>query len=146
VCKTLDQMSAKTSPTQSATWLHAQAKMIQNLPIVGVDPILTEWGDQIAGAFDRAAQTLAIGQQNAQVAAQGVNSPAGYANSTETGYGNTDTAESRAAFRNAQQQRRQAAQQQRAAAGDQALSILNDAMATRGKIRTLMVQKYNVEF
>jgi hypothetical protein len=152
IARTLDQMSAKTSPTQSAGWLHAQSKMIQQLPILGVDPVLIEWGGTISGAFDRAAQTLAVGQQQAQIAAAGVASPTGIA--TAGGDGNyatqggsmTDTAESRAAFRNAQQQRRQAAQQQRAAAGDQALGILQEAMATRAQVRTLMTQKYNVEF
>jgi len=148
VCKTLDQMGAKSSPTQSGAWLHAQARMIQQLPAVGVDPMLLEWGDSISGAFNKAAQTLVVGQQNAQVAAQGVQSPTGYSESQSGTQGGavTDTPESRAAFRNAQQQRRQAAQQQRAAAGDQALSILNEAMASRGKVRVLMVQKYNVEF
>jgi hypothetical protein len=148
ICKIFDQMSAKSSPTQSATWLHAQSRVIQQLPALGVDPMLLEWGDQTTSAFNRAAQTLAIGQQNAQVAAAGVASPTASGNNSygSQGGSTSDTPESRAAFRNMQEQRRQVAQQQRAVAADQALAILNEAMATRGKIRTLMVQKYNVEF
>ena len=89
-----------------------------------------------------------MGQQKAQVAAANVASPTGYSSyeSGTLGGNTTDTPESRAAFRNAQQQRRQAAQQQRAVAADQALNVLNDVMASRGKVRILMVQKYNVEF
>ena len=145
IVKILDQSTVKGSPTTSATWLHAQARVIQQLPALGVDPMLLDWGDQVAGAFNRAAQVLAVGQQNAQVSAAGVATPSASVTSG-TGGSNMDSPESRAAFRNAQDQRRQAAQQQRAAAADQALSILNEAGATRGKIRSEMVQKYNVEF
>jgi hypothetical protein len=147
ICKIFDQMSAKSSPTQSAAWLHAQSRAIHTIPAVGVDPELMDWGDQIAQAFDKTAQVLAVGQQHAQVAVAGVGSPTASSGSWNGSQGGStaDTPESRAAFRNAQEQRRQAGAQQRALAADQALSILNEAIATRGKVRTMLVQKYNVE-
>ena len=79
------------------------------------------------------------------MAAQGVASPTAYTNYSPQGGGNS-TPETRAAYRNAQQQRRQVAQTERGAAGDRAMTIMNQVLPTRGKIRAEMTQKYGVEF
>jgi hypothetical protein len=146
VSKMIDAIGPKPSPKQGATWLATQAKMIQQLPVLNVDPALLEWGNSVASAFTRAAQELAIGQQRAMTAAQGVASPTGYTSYSTSGLGGTDTAETRAAFRNAQQQRQQAAQTERGAAAERAFGFVNDLLGSRGKIRADMTQKYGVEF
>jgi hypothetical protein len=143
----LDTLVAKQSPKQGATWLVAKARVIEQLPILDVDPALVSWGNSVGDTLKRAAQELAIGQQRAGNAALTVQSPTG---STYAGEGSgmtvQDTPESRAAFRNAQQQRRQVAQTERGAAAERAFAILNEVLSTRGKIRAEMVQKYGVEF
>lgn len=147
VSKILDQMQAQASPTQSGQWLLARSRVIQQLPILGVDPELLQWGNQISDAFTTAAGILAIGQQQAQAAAQGVASPVASGNVNWDGQQqSSDDAGSRAAFRNAQQQRRQVAQQQRAQAAAGAAQVLAKSMESRGQIRAAMTQKYGVEF
>ncbi|MGH7179327.1 MAG: hypothetical protein ACREJC_18265 [Tepidisphaeraceae bacterium] len=148
VSKTLDSIGVKASPNQGASWFIAQSRQIQQLSILNVDPALIEWGNMVGDAFNRAAQELAVGQQKAQIAAQGIASPTASVHTDDysTGGSTADTAESRAAFRNAQQQRRQVAQTERGAAGDRAFSILNELLPSRGQIRAQMTQKYGVEF
>jgi hypothetical protein len=145
VAGTLDTISGKASPSTAGSWFVNKARLIEQLPILNVDPALVDWGNQVAEAFNRAAQELLVGQQKAGVAAQGVASPTAYTTYSPQGGGNS-TPESRAAYRNAQQQRRAVAQAERGAAGDRAMTIMNQVMPTRGKIRAEMTQKYGVEF
>jgi hypothetical protein len=147
VSKILDTLSPKASPTASATWLIAKARQIENMPIMNVDPELLAWGNMVAESINRAAQELALGQQKAKIASTSVNAPTGYTTYSGDGSGgDAGTAESRAAYRNAQNQRRAAAQTERGAAAERALNILNALLPTRGKIRSDMTQKYGVEF
>jgi hypothetical protein len=142
----LDGLAPKASGMQSATWLISKARVIEQLPILGVDPALLDWGNMVAEALNRAAQELAVGSQKASVSALTVQSPTAYTSYDSYGRGSSDTAENRAAYRNAQQQRRQVAQAERGAAGERAFGILNQLLPTRGKIRQDMVTKYGVEF
>jgi hypothetical protein len=145
VAGTLNSMGSKTSPSTAASYFVNKARMIEQLPILNVDPDLVQWGAAVADAFNRAAQELHVGQQKAKVAAEGVASPVAYTTYSPQGGGNS-TPETRAAYRNAQQQRRQAAQSERGAAGERAMTIMNQVLPTRGKIRADMTQKYGVEF
>jgi hypothetical protein len=146
VSKILDSLSPKASPTASATWLFSKARVIEQLPILNVDPELLAWGNMVAESINRAGQELTLGQQKAKIASMNVASPAGYTTYSENGGGGSETADTRAAFRNAQAQRRSAAQTERGAAAERALNIFNDLLATRGKVRSDMTQKYGVEF
>jgi hypothetical protein len=146
ISKMIDSIGPKPSPKQGATWLQTQARMIQQLPVLNVDPALLEWGNAVANTFTRAAQELAIGQQRAMTAAQGVQSPTAYTSYSTSGLGGTDTPETRAAYRNAQQQRQQVAQTERGAAAERAFGFVNELLGSRGKIRAEMTQKYGVEF
>lgn len=147
VAKILDSIGPKPSPKQSASWLVAQSRMIQQLPVLHVDPALVQWGNQVSTTFTRAAQELGLGQQKSMVASQGIATPVSTVAYTESGEGgSTDTPESRAAFKNAQQQRRQVAQAERGVAAERAFNIVNEILGTRGQIRTEMVQKYGIEF
>jgi hypothetical protein len=147
IASILDGASRKPSPTQGASWLTTKARVIEQLPILNVDPALVEWGSVVSNTLKRAGQELALGQQKAMVAAQGVASPTAYSSYTSGNeYSTSDTPETRAAYRNAQQQRQQVAQAERGAAAERALAIINDVLPTRAKIRADMVQKYGVEF
>lgn len=147
VARILDGVSPKPSPRQSASWLLAQARIIRQLPVLDVDPALIEWGNTVADTFVRVGQELAAGQQRAQVAALGVQTPTAVTTWTDHSEGSTsDSPETRAAFRNAQQQRRQVAQQERGAAAERAFAVFNDVLSTRGRIRAEMTQKYGIEF
>jgi len=146
VSSKLDTMKVKPSPSQGATWLVAQARVIEQLPLLDVDPELAAWGATVSDAFNRAAQELAVGQNRARVASDRVETPVGQTNWTPTGSGSSDTPESRAAFKNAQRQRREAAQNERGQAAERAFNVFNEILPTRAKIRAAMVQKYGVEF
>ena len=146
VSKKLDTIKVKPSPQQGAAWLVAQARQIEQLPLMDVDPELTEWGATVSNAFYRAAQELSVGQQRAQVASDRIETPVSQTAYTPSGSGSADTPESRAAFRNAQRQRREAAQNERAQAAERAFNVFNEILPTRQKIRAAMVQKYGVEF
>jgi hypothetical protein len=147
ISKKLDTIGVKPSPQQGAAWLIAQARQIEQLPLVGVDPELAEWGATVANGFYRAAEELAVGQQRAQVASERVASPVGEMASTGNSNASSNaTPESRAAFRNAQKQRREAAQNERGQAAERAFNVFNEILPTRAKIRAAMVQKYGVEF
>jgi hypothetical protein len=147
VSKKLDTIGMKPSPQQGAAWLIAQARQIEQLPLVGVDPELAEWGATVANGFYRAAEELAVGQQRAQVASERIASPVGQMASTDNSNASSNaTPESRAAFRNAQKQRREAAQNERGQAAERAFNVFNEILPTRAKIRAAMVQKYGVEF
>ncbi len=146
VSKKLDTIGAKASPTATAGSLIALSKEIEQLSILNVDPALITWGGAVANTFARAAQELALGQQQAKVAAEGVASPTSYTTYNSNGSANNNTPETRAAYRNAQQQRRAASQAQRGAAADRAFAVLNEVLPTRAKVRAEMTQKYGVEF
>lgn len=143
----VDGISKKASPTDSGKWMIAKARVIEQLPILNVDPELLAWGSSVVDALNRAAVELGVGQQKAQVAAKGVASPTAYVTATEYGDGGSnDSPESRAAFRNAEEQRRQVSQAERMAAAEKALNILTGVVSDKNKVRASMVQKYGVEF
>lgn len=147
VSRILDNLGPKPSPKQGAAWLTAQARVIRQLPVLDVDPALLEWGNSVADTFLRVGQELALGQQRAQTAALGVQTPTAQTTWTDHSEGSTtDSPETRAAFRNAQQQRRQVAQQERTVAAERAFAIFNEVLSRRGAIRIEMTQKYGVEF
>jgi hypothetical protein len=145
VSKKLDLIEPKFTPTATAGSLQAHSRAIQQLPMLNVDPALLEWGNSVSDAFSRAAQELALGQQKAKIASQNVASPTAYTTDSPKGGGNS-TAETRAAYRNAQQQRRAVGQTERGAAAEKAFGILNQVLPSRGKVRADMTQKYGVEF
>ena len=147
VSRILDAIGPKPSPKQGGTWLVAQARIIQQLPVLNVDPALIEWGNAVADSFMHAAEEMALGQQKAMVAVQGVASPTAYTTYNGTsGWNANDSPETRAAFRNVRQQRQQVAQNERGIAAERAFAAVNGVLAGRGKIRAEMTQKYGVEF
>jgi hypothetical protein len=145
IAKSLDSISSKASPTAGAGWLMAQARQFEQLPVLNVDPDLVSWGQFVTAGYMRAGQELAMGQQQAKMAAERVDSPVGYTTEAPNG-GGVETADTRAAYKNAQQQRRTAAMAERNAAAQRALDVLNQLVQSRGKIRAEMTQKYGVEF
>ena len=88
----------------------AQARQFEQLPVLNVDPALLEWGHSVTQAYTRAAQELALGQQKAKIASEGIATPTGGTVAVPSG-GGVETADTRAAYKNAQQQRRVADRQ-----------------------------------
>jgi hypothetical protein len=99
----------------------------------------------VTQGYNRAGQELALGQQQAKMAAGRIESPTGYTTEAPNG-GGVETADTRAAYQNAQQQRRTAATAEKNAAAQRALDILNQLVDTRGKVRADMTQRYGIEF
>jgi hypothetical protein len=145
IAKSLGAISIKDSPTAGANWLLAQARQFEQLPVLNVDPDLLAWGQNVTQGYYRAGQELALGQQSAKMAAGQVASPTGYTEAAPNG-GGVETADTRAAYKNAQEQRRNAATAQRQAAAQRALDILNPLVEARGKLRVDMTQRYGIEF
>jgi hypothetical protein len=146
VCAILDNFSGGKSPSETATWLRAGAKRIDQLPILNVDPSLVEWGGMVSTKMKQATGVgvVAQSQMNARVA--GVMDPT-YATWDKDYSGDTtNDSANRVASENARNQRRQAALEQKAQAQEQALGILNEIAETRPKVRADMVAKYKVEF
>jgi hypothetical protein len=131
------QQSESTAMTGMG--LRNAAKRIQQLPILGVDPALVEWGALVSTKLSQANGVLSVGQVEITARAAGVSDPeySNDANSIRANY---------AAQRNANNQRRQAASEQRAQSMRDALAILNEAAGTSQKVRAEMVEKYKVEF
>jgi hypothetical protein len=150
IVKILDNIQVQQASMQmTANVFKGQARRIDNLPILNVDPVLLAWGSRVSEALMRGVQLAAVGQQRAIAASSGVASPVAYTNDNEyyeNGYNNTATAETRAAFRNVQGQRRSMGEQARADTLNDVATLINDVNSQRGKIRAEMVQKYGVEF
>lgn len=141
----LDQISA-TPKAITASSVRGHARRIQQLPVLNVDPELVAWGVDVIDRLNQCANIISVGQQNAANAAQTIASPTSEATYSDTGVSSSDTAASRAAFRNAQQQRRQAAQAERTRAAEQAFQVIADSSKERNTIRAKMTSKYGVEF
>lgn len=144
--RVLDNLRSGATPMQNASYLRSQARMIQQLPILNVDPELVAWGGEVADALQQAALILAGAQQQAMIASESVVVPAAGSATSYYGESAVDSAEDRAAFRNLQRERRAAAMAQRAAASEPAVGLILEVSKTRNEIRSRMTQKYGVEF
>ncbi len=120
------------------------AKRIEQLPILGVDPALVQWGNTMVVGLKEAASVLGVGQVQINSRVEGVRDPE-YATYTYDGTGAVYT-NSATLNDNANAERRQAAAQVRSDTYQKALVILNDLAASSSKIRAQMTEKYNAEF
>jgi hypothetical protein len=141
VSQILDKIGAPTTLTNAQAWLPRDAKRIDQLPALNVDPELLEWGTQVSAALNEAGQVIAVGAEQAKARVAAISGPGGGYNSDSAG-----EAQARADYRNAQRQRQQAAAEEKAKAAEAAGKVLNDVKSARAKVRADMVAKYNVEF
>jgi hypothetical protein len=140
---TLDSLRMQSNLDQSRGWLLAKAKVIEQMPILNVDPTLVDWGTSVVQAFRAAAVELATGNQRAQLAAQGVVMPPATHQRTDDDF---DADYSTFLHRDAQRQRRAVSMAERNDAIQKAIEHLKPVMDSRAQIRREMVQRYGIEF
>jgi hypothetical protein len=142
VCGILDNLQPGNSPSESATWMRAAAKRIDQIPVLNVDPALVEWSGMTSVKLKQAGSVMGVAQVNMNARVSGVTDPT-YQSAY---YDENADAQNRAARENAGKARRQVALEEKAKGQEQALRILNDIAVTRPKIRADMAAKYKLDF
>jgi hypothetical protein len=145
VAACISNLREGTSVTATATSMRNVAKRIDQMPILGVDPELVQWGGMCSAKLKQVAGNLSVGQVQINARVAGVKDPE-YISYNYDQYGNPISTTSNVTIENANKERRQLASQQKAETYQQVLTILNEIAATTPPIRQAMVQKYNVEF
>jgi len=142
----IDLMKPGPSLKDSAGYLMSDARRIEQMPILNVDPDLVQWGMYISSTFRQAGTLFAGGQQRTTAAVAGIQKQ--YTTYDNNNWAGNTANELQAAqdSRNTSLQRRQAAANERAQIIDQVSKPLQDAADSRAKVRLMMVQRYNVEF
>jgi hypothetical protein len=146
ISSTLDELKPGKSLAETARWLLRDAKEIDSMPILGVDPELVAWGGNVSATFRDIAGIQATGQR--QIAAQtSISSEPGATyiapDSNDQAWAESQT---RTNWNNYRKERIAAAQATRAPITEQCGKILQDLLKTRNDMRAAMTQKYNVEF
>jgi len=146
ISSTLDELKPGKSLAETARWLLRDAKEIDSMPILGVDPELVAWGGNVSATFRDIAGIQATGQR--QIAAQ--TSISGEPGATYIAPDSNDQAwaesQTRTNWNNYRKERIAAAQATRAPITEQCGKILQDLLKTRNDMRAAMTQKYNAEF
>jgi hypothetical protein len=143
----LDNLRPGPSLKDTAGYLASDARRIDQLPILNVDPELVDWGSYISATFRDCGATYASGQQRVTAQVNGIAQPnVQYGDSSYYASSTANDLQAATDARNASNQRRQAAANERARVIDAVSKPLRDAIDSRSKIRATMVQRYNVEF
>lgn len=135
--------SKSASLADSSTWMKRDAKRINRLPILNVDPDLVAWGSTVSTRLTEAAQVLSVGQLDTIARTTGIQN-ANISGSYDS-YGNwtgvdvTDNDDVR-------RQRQQAATEEKSKALSSATEIIKDLAGARQKLRVEMTNRYGVEF
>lgn len=138
---------ATTAPSMShfATWIRRDARRINRLPIVNVDPDLVAWGGDVAVQLNDVAQIFSTGGLSAQSRTAGVSdvyTPSEWSDASG-GYTND---RARVERQNAINQRRAAAKEEQAKVAQAASGVVRDMAAQRAAIRAEMTKRYKAEF
>lgn len=138
-----------SSMTQGAAWVARDARRIDRLPTLNVDPDLVKWGIDVSGGLNDIASTVGVGGLQARSATVGIQDPYSYGGGTASGYQmgregiNPNDSVDR---RNVQRQRRAALAAEKAKTGQAAVQILRQIDTSRATIRAAMTQKYKAQF
>lgn len=143
--KAMGSGSQSAGLSTAAKWLRTDARFIERLPILDVDPELVAWGLQINSQLLEIANIFGVGGHQTRARASSVH--ATYEDSG-SGYGYDHDAVGRAsvARMNRSAQRRELVAEEKAAAIESAGSIWRDAVNSRAEIRAMMTARYGVEF
>lgn len=127
------------SLSQSANWMTRDAKRIERLPILNVDPELVTWGGDVASRLKEAASVFSVGQLATHSRTSSIGDYATYS---------TDEYTSEDAVRpeNIDRERRAAAYEEKARATETALKMLGDLQVRRNQLRQALTERYKVEF
>jgi len=145
----IDELKPANELGETARWLIRDAKRIDALPILGVDPELVAWGGHVSMSLRDLASIQATGQRQtrAQTSQQNAPMPALVYDT----WGGDDTgaaasAQTKADWNNYNRQRRAAAESVKVTITEQSSGILKELLQSRNAIRVAMTQKHNVEF
>jgi|GEM_PF-5123487 len=144
----LDNIKAGPSLGDNAEWLRRDAQRISKMSLVNVDRDLAEWGQVVVANLTEASRILSLGQQKVRAAAAGVNTTYVPLNREywEADYITKSSPEQRVAMENDAKQRQKAATDMRVASAEPATRILSETMASRGRMRMQLVEKYKADF
>jgi hypothetical protein len=142
IASMLDDISSGPSLKDNAGMLMSDARKIDQLPILNVDPDLVNWGSDVAAAMRNSASTFAIGQQKVNEAVYSVPT----VDTSQYDANTRGDMQAEAARRTAADQRRQNAAASKAQTLDAAYKPIQDVLDSRNKIRQVMVQRYQIEF
>jgi len=129
--------SDSASLSKSAAWLKRDARRIDRLPVLNVDPDLLAWSVEASSRLKEIANICEIGNMQTQSRTATVQS---------SGYYGVSRSEAAAQRRMVSGQRRQVAMEEKARAYGEAARIGQDLRGSAGKIRVVMTQRYGVEF
>lgn len=132
------------SLADTSSWMKRDARRVNRLPILGVDPDLVAWGSTVSTRLTEAAHILSVGQLDTIARTTGIQSAdAGLGDydfdGNYTGRASTETDIVR-------RQRQQAATEEKSKALSSAAEIIKDLAGSRQKLRMEMTNRYGVEF
>lgn len=133
------------SMIQSGTYIARDARRIDRLPILNVDPMMVQWGTSVSTQIDQIAGSMTTGGFTARANTIGIqNAQIDYINDdSATAQVDPNDAVNRI---NVTRQRRAALAEAKAQTGQQVTQMLRDIETSRAQIRAAMTQKYKINF
>lgn len=149
VVKILDRLEEKlgtgaksASLGDGAAWCKRDARRIDRLPVLNVDPDLVAWGGEISAGLLRVASVFTVGVTDTMGRTAGITYEGG--GSTDAwGY---DWGAAESERNRVERQRRQAAMEERSRILSEATAQLQGLVGTRSKVRAMLTERYKVEF
>lgn len=135
------------SMIQSGTYIARDARRIDRLPILHVDPALIQWGTSVSTQIDQLAGTLSVGGFQARSNTIGIQN-AQINTINDADYSAVAQVDPNDAVNriNVTRQRRAALAAAKAQTGQAATQLLRDIETSRAQVRAAMTQKYNTNF
>lgn len=133
------------SMTQSGTYIGRDARRIDRLPIMNVDPELLNWGQFVSGQMMNLASVCTTGGLNARSTTLGILDPSVSEYDTDMGAEAIDPNDGINAI-NVTRERRAALADAKAKTAQSASGILSQIEGSRGQIRIAMTQRYKTDF
>jgi hypothetical protein len=143
------QVRTSSSMNKGATYIARDARQIDRLPILNVDPELVQWGTSVSGRLLEMATGLGVGGFTARARTESVMDPG-----VNTGYDDWDAGVGRISRdpndevnrRNARRERMAQSAEQRAQTLQQLSGVIQEIEASRANIRAAMTEKHKTEF
>lgn len=134
-----------SSLREGATYVARDARRIDRLPILSVDPELVQWGTGVSSRLLEVASALGVSGHQARARTESILDPEKRGGSSSELEIRTDRNEY-VDRKNAARQRRAAAAEERAKVLEQATGVLKEIELSRAEIRAVMTQRYETEF
>ena len=144
--KNIGKGTKSASLADSAGWLQRDARRIDRLPILNVDPDLVAWGSEVSTRLREISRVFDIGVMQTRAGINAVQSGnrGTYVGSVDDGGEQGAQADLDRQTRDAQS--RQSAQEQKANAYKAAEQIIQGLRGSRTKMRAMMTERYGIDF